>query len=97
MAAVTPGAGDSDGDDADDGWRVAAAPARRPARRTRALATATFYEGAHGDAARAAWRARTADMDARLAAQRAEREAGCVRVFAKQASDAADASASSFQ
>ena len=73
--------------DDDEAWRVAKPrpkSAARPRKRT-PLQRETFYEGAHGDAALAAWREESAALEARVEEARAARALGSATIFAKQA------------
>ncbi|KAK7248669.1 hypothetical protein SO694_00040046 [Aureococcus anophagefferens] len=73
--------------DDDEAWRAAKPKpksAARPRKRT-PLQRETFYEGAHGDAALAAWREESAALEARVEEARAARALGSAAIFAKQA------------
>ncbi|KAH8061300.1 hypothetical protein JL720_13407 [Aureococcus anophagefferens] len=70
--------------DDDEAWRVAK-PKIKSAKKRTPLQRETFYEGAHGDAALAAWREESAALEARVEEARAARALGSATIFAKQA------------
>ncbi|KAH8055513.1 hypothetical protein JL721_10242 [Aureococcus anophagefferens] len=72
--------------DDDEAWRVAKPKPKSAARPKRTpLQRETFYEGAHGDAALAAWREESAALEARVEEARGARALGSAAIFAKQA------------